>query len=432
MEVFIALFLWAIMKKYFFLLFGGVGIVILLFLLKTTFITGTEQDNFDSRGVEDTAYVSTVEYGIETDSFTVYRDVIQPNEFLANILLKYKIPYPQIDALAKESREIFDVRKMAAGKNYTILCSKDSLGKAQCFIYEPNATDYVVFDMRDTLTIYKGQKEVETRIKTASGIIQSSLYQTLVNAKVSPILAIEMANVYAWTIDFYRIQKNDWFKVVYEERFIDGESIGVGRVLSANFNHQGKDFFACYFVQDSIGDYFDTEANSLRRAFLKSPLKYGRLTSGFTMRRFHPVQKRNKPHLGTDYAAPTGTPILATGDGVVIASAYAKFNGNYVKIRHNSTYTTQYLHMSKRRAKVGQHVTQGDVIGYVGSTGLATGPHVCYRFWKNGSQTNHLREDFPPSKPVNPENKAAYQTTLEQYKAQLRKVRLKGKAQLKS
>lgn len=366
----------------------------------------------------------TIEYGFNTDSFTVYKNVIKPNEFLANILLKYKIPYTEIDHLAKESKEIFDVRKIAAGKNYTIFCSKDSVGKAQCFIYEPNAIDYIVFDMRDSVSIYKGKKEVTTEIKSASGIIKSSLYQTLDDANVSPVLAIEMADVFAWTIDFYRIQKNDWFKVVYEERFVDGKSIGVGRVLASNFNHYDKDFFACYFVQDSIGDYFDTEANSLRRAFLKSPLKFGRLTSGFTMRRFHPVQKRNKPHLGTDYAAPTGTPIMATGDGVVIASSRSTYNGNFVKIQHNSTYTTQYLHMSKRSANVGEHVTQGDVIGYVGSTGLATGPHVCYRFWKNGSQTNHLKEDFPPSEPVKPEHLERFNKQLKKYKSQVAKVKL--------
>ncbi len=365
-----------------------------------------------------------IEYGFNTDSFTVYKDVIKPNEFLANILLKYKIPYPEIDHLASKSEAIFDVKKLAAGKNYTILCSKDSLGKAQCFIYEPNSVDYVVFDMRDSVSIYKGKKEVTTKIQQASGIIKSSLYQTLDDANVSPVLAIEMADVFAWTIDFYRIQKGDWFKVVYEEKFVDGKSIGIGRVLASNFNHYNKDFFACYFVQDSIGDYFDTEANSLRRAFLKSPLKFGRLSSGFTMRRFHPVQKRNKPHLGTDYAAPTGTPIMATGDGIVIASAYSKYNGNFVKVQHNSTYTTQYLHMSKRASKVGQHVMQGDVIGYVGSTGLATGPHVCYRFWKNGSQTNHLKEDFPPSKPVEPAHLERYKKKLKKYKAQVNKIKL--------
>jgi len=402
--------------------------IFLLFIFSSTFFScGSEKTSSQEIIQEDSVkiYTPTIEYGINTDSFTVYREVIKPNEFLANILLKYKIPYPEIDHLAKESKSIFDVRKIAAGKNYTILCSKDSLGKAQCFIYEPNARDYVVFDMRDSLTIYKGQKEVITEIREASGVINSSLYQTLVNAKVSPVLAIEMANVFAWTIDFYRIQKGDWFKVIYEEKFVDGESIGIGKVLAADFNHYNKDFYAYYFEQDSIGDYFDNEANSLRRAFLKSPLKYGRLTSGFTMRRFHPVQKRNKPHLGTDYAAPSGTPIMVTGDGVVIASAYSKYNGNYVKVKHNSTYTTQYLHMSKRAAKVGQHVSQSDVIGYVGSTGLATGPHVCYRFWKNGSQTNHLKEDFPPSKPVKPKHLERFEKVKKEHLEKLNDIQTK-------
>jgi len=344
-----------------------------------------------------------VEYGFEIDSFAVYKDVIQPNQFLANILLKYHIPYTDIDMLAKMSRDIFDVRKIASGKKYTILCSKDSLGKAQCFIYEPNETEYVVFDMRDSISIYRGQKEVTTKIKQIEGTINSSLYQTLVEQEASPILAIEMANVYAWTIDFYSIQKGDHFNVVYEERYVDDKFIGIGKVLAANFNHYGRDYYAYRFEQDGITNYFDADGNSLKRAFLKSPLEYGRLTSGFTMRRFHPVQKVNKPHLGTDYAAPTGTPILATGDGVIVESAYKKYNGNYVKIKHNSTYTTQYLHMSKRNAKTGQRVKQGEVIGYVGSTGLATGPHVCYRFWKHGSQVNHLKEETPPADPVKKE-----------------------------
>lgn len=366
----------------------------------------------------------TIKYGIHIDSFTVHQKKIERNEFLANILLRYNIPYGKIDELAKKSKPIFDVRKIAANHKYTVLCEKDSSAKAAYFIYEINAIDYVVYDLRDSLKIYRAEKEVTTKIKEASGIINSSLYQTLADADVNPVLAIEMADVFAWTIDFYRIQKGDWFKVIYKERFVDGKSIGSGKIIAANFNHYNKDFFACYFVQDSVGDFFDAEANSLRRAFLKSPLKFGRLTSGFTMKRFHPVQKRNKPHLGTDYAAPTGTPIMATGDGIVIASAFSQFNGNYVKIQHNSTYTTQYLHMSKRNAKVGQYVVQGDVIGYVGSTGLATGPHVCYRFWKNGSQTNHLSEDFPPSEPVKPENLEKFKTKLKKYQEQIEKIKL--------
>lgn len=408
------------------------GVLVLSIIIIGTIIFITDYLKSDEHNVTLSDQITTtdsipepvIEYGFNTDSFTVYKGIIKPNEFLANILLKYHIPYPKIDQLAKQSREIFDVKKLAAGKSYTILCSKDSLGKAQCFIYEPNAVDYVVFDMRDSVSIYRGKKEVTTKIQQASGTIKSSLYQTLDDANVSPVLAIEMADVFAWTIDFYRIQKGDWFKVIYEERFVDGKSIGIGRVLASNFNHYSKDFFACYFVQDSIGDYFDIEANSLRRAFLKSPLKFGRLSSGFTMRRFHPVQKRNKPHLGTDYAAPNGTPIMATGDGVVIASAFSKYNGNFVKVKHNSTYTTQYLHMSKRAAKVGQYVIQGDIIGYVGSTGLATGPHVCYRFWKNGSQTNHLKEDFPPSEPVEPAHLKRFKKELKKYKDKVDKIKL--------
>lgn len=350
----------------------------------------------------------TIEYGMALDSFVVYKDVIAPNQFLANILLKYHIPYPEIDQLVKKSESIINIKNIAAGKKYTILCSKDSIGKAQCFIYEPNETEYVVFDMRDSISIYKGQKEVVTKIKHLKGTINSSLYKTLSDKNVSHILAIEMANVYAWTIDFYSIQKGDWFDVVYEEKYVANKFIGIGKVLAANFNHYGKNFYAYQFTQDGVSNFFDEKGNSLKRAFLKSPLEFGKLTSGFTMKRFHPVQKINKPHLGTDYAAPTGTPILATGDGIVVESAHKAYNGNYVKIKHNSTYTTQYLHMSKRIAKTGQRVKQGDVIGLVGSTGLATGPHVCYRFWKHGQQTNHLKEETPPAEPVKKEFKEAF------------------------
>jgi murein DD-endopeptidase MepM/ murein hydrolase activator NlpD len=409
--------------------FTTIKVISIFFIVLTLFSCGSEPIHKDIKDVEEAipAYSPNLEYGLNLDSFIVHKNVIKPNEFLANILLKHHVPYPEIDNLAKGSTKVFDVKRMAAGKNYTILCKNDSLEKAQYFIYEANAIDYIVYDISDSLVIYKGKRKVTTKINTASGRIKSSLYQTLDDAGVSTVLAIEMADVFAWTIDFYRIQKGDWFKVVYEEKFVDGKSIGVGRVLASNFNHYNKDFFACYFVQDSIGDYFDAEANSLRRAFLKSPLKFGRLTSGFTMKRFHPVQKRNKPHLGTDYAAPTGTPIMSTGDGVVIASAYSKYNGNYVKVKHNSTYTTQYLHMSKRLAKVGQHVSQSDIIGYVGSTGLATGPHVCYRFWKNGSQSNHLKEDFPPSEPVKTKHMDRYTTELEKYKSLIDKIKLKKK-----
>ncbi|MBW6483572.1 MAG: peptidoglycan DD-metalloendopeptidase family protein [Vicingaceae bacterium] len=391
------------MKKIILIAFVVLSVVTLLYTL-----TSEETEVVIIQEENEEIFLPTVEYGIAMDSFMVYKDVIEPNQFLANILLKYHIPYTEIDMLVKMSKDVFDVKKIASGKKYTILCSKDSIGKAQCFIYEPNQTEYVVFDMRDSISIYKGQKEVETKIKHIKGTINSSLYKTLSDKKASPVLAIEMANVYAWTIDFYAIQKGDWFDVLYEEKYVGDQFVGIGKILAANFNHYGKDYYAYRFEQDGITNFFDEKGNSLKRAFLKSPLEFGKLTSGFTMKRFHPVQKINKPHLGTDYAAPTGTPILATGDGVVVESAHKVYNGNYVKIKHNSTYTTQYLHMSKRLAKTGQRVKQGDVIGYVGSTGLATGPHVCYRFWKNGAQTNHLKEETPPAEPVKNEHKERF------------------------
>jgi len=197
---------------------------------------------------------------------------------------------------------------------------------------------------------------------------------------------------------------------VYEDKSVEGKSIGVGRILAAEFVHFGKPIYSFYFEQDSIGDYFDDEGNSLRKAFLKSPLKFSKISSRYNLNRFHPVQKRFKAHLGTDYAAPQGTPIFTIGNGVVVEAKFSQFNGNYVKIKHNGTYTTQYLHMSKIASgmKPGRRVTQGEVIGYVGSTGLATGPHVCFRFWKNGKQVDHLREDFPTAEPVESKNRAAF------------------------
>ena len=399
------------------------GVFVLLFVQRYNNQSSNEVNVVEEEVIEEE--IKSLLFEIAIDSFEVIQAKIKKNEFLANILLPYGINYVTIDALAKKSAAIFDVRKMAAGKNYTILASKDSVVKAQYFIYQPNAVEYIVYDLRDSIVIYKGEKEVEIREEEVSGIINSSLYVTLQEAKVSPYLAVELSEIFAWSIDFYRIQKGDWFKAVYEQKYIDGERIGIGEVLAVEFNHFSKSFYGFYFDQDGKDDYFDEEANSLRKAFLKSPLKFSRLSSRFTMRRFHPVQKRWKAHLGTDYAAPSGTPIMSTGDGVVTKASYTKGNGKYVKIKHNSVYSTQYLHMSRRNVKTGQHVRQGDVIGYVGSTGLATGPHVCYRFWKNGKQVDHLRQDFPSAEPIKKEFAALYQKQMEQYKDRLKEMEIK-------
>jgi murein DD-endopeptidase MepM/ murein hydrolase activator NlpD len=341
-------------------------------------------------------------FGLPVDSFTVVNGTIERNQFLSDILGDYGLDNSSVLQLAQKARPVFSVRNLAAGKPYTIFCTNDSTQKAQYFVYQPNPIDYVVYDLRDSMKVYFGKRHVTTKRESLSGTINSSLYETLESEHADPDLAVKLANIFAWTVDFYYIQKGDWFKIVYDQQYINGKPIESGAIRSAEFSSRGELYKAYYFEPDSAtgGEFFNEEGKSLRKAFLKAPLKFVRITSHYSMHRFHPVQKRWKSHLGTDYAAATGTPIHTTGSGVVIASRYTRFNGNYVKIKHNREYTTQYLHMSRRAVKVGQHVKQGQVIGYVGMTGLATGPHVCYRFWKNGKQVDPLKQKFPAATPV--------------------------------
>jgi murein DD-endopeptidase MepM/ murein hydrolase activator NlpD len=359
--------------------------------------------------LEETALLETPEsqfrYGLPVDSFELIDDVIANGESFSNIMLEFGIDYGMIHRIATNYKEVFDVRNLRSGKNYTIFAeNRDSSQVARYMVYRPSAINYVVFDLRDSGEVYLGEEEVTIKEKSISGVISSSLYESLIEEGGSPALAVELSKVYAWTIDFFRIQPGDYFKLIYEEKYIqDSVLVGMGRILAANFHHSNRSFYSFYYDNDTTyRDYFDEEGRSLRKAFLKAPLDFFRISSRFNPRRFHPVLKRVKPHLGTDYAAPHGTPIMSTADGEVIAAAYTRGNGNYVKVRHNSTYTTQYLHMSKfaKGIRKGSRVRQGDVIGYVGSTGLATGPHVCYRFWVNGQQVDPLRQDLPEAEPI--------------------------------
>ena len=255
--------------------------------------------------------------------------------------------------------------------------------------------------------VYKGEKEVEVRLKKATGIINTSLWITMEEKKLSPRLTHELSTIYAWTIDFFKIQKGDSFKVYYEDRYIDGEYIGIGKIIASEFTHINQNYYAFYYKENSIrGDYYNEKGETLRKAFLMAPVDYKRISSRYSKKRKHPVTGRWKGHFGTDYAAATGTPIWSTADGVVLKASYTRNNGNYVKIKHNNTYTTQYLHMSKIKSGIKKNirVKQGDVIGYVGSTGLATGPHVCYRFWKNGKQVDPYKQKLPPGDPIKKEN----------------------------
>ncbi len=370
--------------------------------------------------------MSDLRYGLEVKDHEVVQASIQRNQFLSDILSSHNVGMGMIDRLARQSVEVFDVRKMKAGNPYAIIKQKADTSKVDYFVYEINKADYVVFDLTDGLTIYEGQKTVTTEEREASGIIYSSLYMTIQENDLDLNLSGMLSDIFAWSLDFFHTQKGDYFKVIYDEQFVEGESIGISAIKAAQFHHADRDHYAVNFAQDGRPDFFDEEGNSLRKEFLKAPLSYSRISSGFSYRRFHPILKRYRPHLGVDYAAPRGTPIHAIGDGEVIAASYSRGNGRFVKVRHNGVYTTQYLHMSKfaKGIKTGKSVKQGDVIGYVGSTGLATGPHLCFRFWKNGQQVNPRTIESPPTEPVREDNLVAYKQVSDKMLGRLSQIPL--------
>ena len=385
--------------------------------------------------VEEVLPEPTVLYGIVVDSFHVVEQTIKPRQNLADILNPFNIEARIASELAQKCRSIFDVRRLAANKKVTILAAKDSAQTAQFMIYEPNPTEFVVFSLRDTLGATVVQREIRTVEKSIYGVINSSLSESMQEAGANSALTSKLVDVFAWQIDFFRIQKGDSFRVIYEEKWVEDQQIGIGKILAVQFDHGGQPYHAFYFEQEGKGsNYFDEKGNSLRQAFLKAPLNFTRISSRYTMKRFHPVQKRWKAHLGTDYAAPTGTPIYTVGDGVVVEAGRNAGNGNYVKVKHNDTYTTQYLHMSKIASgmRKGSRVRQGQVIGYVGSTGLATGPHLCFRFWKNGNQIDPFSIKMPPAEPIAKQHQQAFEELKQQYTERLAEMAEQAPADLRA
>ena len=351
-------------------------------------------------------------YGMVIDNYTVIEDKIKRNQVLGDILMEYNVPANLIHQMSKLSRNVFHVRKIAPNKKYTLICDQDSLRTARAFVYEPNPTEYIVFRFEDTLWVDVCQREVIVMEKSIAGEIKTNLSQTIEELGISHELTNRFVDVFGWQVDFQRLQKGDKFKLIYEEAQVEGVPVGIKQINAIYFEHYGQPYYAFPFDQGEGQDYFDEEGKSLRKALLKYPIEFTRISSRYTMSRFHPVQKRWKAHLGTDFAAPKGTPIRAVGDGLVEEARYKSNNGNYVKIRHNATYTTQYLHMSgiASGVRAGTRVRQGQTIGYVGSTGLATGPHLCYRFWRNGVQVDALKVELPPSQPVKKEFIEAFET----------------------
>ena len=372
----------------------------------------------------------TVEqYGYALDDYVVQRDTVKNGDSFGKILFANKIEYPTIQSIADSVQDVFDVRRIQVGKPYVLLKAKDTAQAAQVFIYEKNKEDYIVIDFKDKPQVEQKSHPVTYVEKELSGMISDNLSSTFQKLGVSVLVAYKMADIYAWTIDFYKLDEGDAFKVIYEEKYVnDTVYAGIGKIKASHFEHRGKAIKAYIFENDSLpsgSDYFEEDGNNLRRAFLTGPLKFNRVSSRYNLkRRIKYYGNRIRAHRGTDYAGPIGTPILATADGTVIKSERRGGNGNYVKIRHNGTYSTQYLHMQKRIAKVGDFVRQGDVIGTIGMTGNTGGPHVCYRFWKNGKQVDPYKQDLPASEPLSQTLMPIFDSVIQPIKRQLEAISL--------
>lgn len=366
-----------------------------------------------------------IEYGYNLNNYTVIRDTVRKNETFGTILSRYNILANRVHQITETAKDSFDFGLLKAGKPYTILAKKDTAQTAQVFIYVPDIIGYSVIDFQDSLVnVTNFRKPIKTRRRVASGVLSASLFTILKAQQINDELAIELADIYKWSINFYKIQPDDKFKIIFDERYIDDSvSVGINKIYASYFEHKNKPFYAFGYVLDSTKSnkmqFFDETGRELRKMFLKSPLKFGRISSKYSMSRYVHIYGRHKPHLGTDFAAPIGTPILSTASGVVEEAGFKRGNGNYVKVKHNKAYATQYLHMSRIAVKKGQRVDQGQVIGYIGMTGSTTGPHVCYRFWKNGKQVDAMKQGDVLSDPLPSSIKNKYLDYIKPLKAEL-------------
>ena len=363
------------------------------------------------------------EFGLPIDSFRIDTFVVKDGETLGGMLGKLGASQKQINQITLLPSSTFDVRTIRAGKTYYAFYQKDTTGveKLQYYIYLASIREAIVLHFADSIQVEKQVKEIIHKERSAQAVIESSLWNAMVGNNLPIELALELSEIYAWTIDFFGLQKGDSIRVYYDEQYVDTTRIGIGRIYAAEFYHDKVWQEAYWFEAENTRNYYDSKGNSMRKAFLKAPLSYKRISSGFTHKRLHPVHKVYKPHTGVDYAAPMGTPVMTIGDGTVIQREYRGGGGNTVKIKHNATYTTAYLHLSKFAdgLKVGQHVKQGQVIGYVGSTGTSTGPHLDFRVWKNGTPIDPLKMDSPPAEPIPAQLKDTFSTIVAGYKAKL-------------
>ena len=374
-------------------------------------------------------------YGYNIDQYIFEEKKIKSGDTFGDILEGVGIDYPEIYEALQKTKGDVNFKKLQIGKPYTLIFSKDTLRSLKAFVYHPSVEGYSFIQLKDsvfgeTIVKPKSYKEME-----ASGIIDNSLYLTLEEQNMNPLLTYYLSDIYAWTIDFFRLEKGDRFKVIYTESFVDDTiSVGISRIKAAYFLHRGNEQYAFEYETDSIKgivEYLDQDAKNLRRAFLQSPIKFGRVSSRYNLRRrIAYYGNRIRPHKGTDFAAPVGTPILSTANGVIVKSSYTRANGRYVTVKHNNTYSTQYLHMQKSNVRAGQQVEQGDVIGWVGMTGNTSGPHVCYRFWKSGLQVDPFKQKLPEAKPVSESLKKQYFRDISLVRSQLDSIKIKTKSSI--
>lgn len=372
-----------------------------------------KSENIDNADFQEEENVE-LKYGIPVEKYIVEQGTVRNGDFFGELMYGAGVGNNTVQMLINCSKEILDIRTIKVGNGYEFFYEKDSLsskGAAAYFVYERNATSHIVFRLKDSVYARVVEKEITAQKKYAEVTVNTSLWNDVSAAGVSPILALKLSDIYAWTIDFFGLQKGDSFKVVYDELSHNGEFIDIDNVYYCEFVHNGKPYVSVMFQDGEKGNlYWNENGESLRKAFLKAPLQFKRISSKFTYRRKHPVYKVYRAHTGVDYAAPTGTPVMSIGDGVVISKGWGGGGGNTVKIRHNSVYTTAYLHLSRyaKGLKKGDRVKQGQVIGYVGSTGASTGPHLDFRVWKNGTPIDPLKMESPSVEPVSKENMEAF------------------------
>lgn len=401
----------------------GIILLVVIFMPKKR----TEVESLDEVDVTDSVEVQEIvyKYGIPLSDYDVDYGVVKRNQSLSTILETHGLTGRQVHDLAQSAKGIFDVRKIRGGQSYAFFSTKDSVARPEFFVYEADPRSYVVFDLRKDYKVTIGKYPVDWRPKQVKGKVESSLWNAMVGCETDPLLAVELSRIFGWTIDFFGLQKDDEFRVLYEQEYVEGQALSNFKIKGAVFTHADSNYYAIPFRQGGEVLFFNEHGKSLEGAFLKAPLDFFRISSRFSNSRFHPVLKRYRAHHGVDYAAPVGTPVYAIGAGTVIAKGYqANGGGNYLKIKHNGTYTTSYMHLSRfeKGIKVGKKVAQKEVIGYVGSTGLATGPHLDFRVFENGRPINPLTVKSQPKEPIKPENIQSFTVLRDTVMQQLQRL----------